>query len=280
MEERRVCMMEEKGMFRSAIGGFNKTDVLSYIDELTASWNEERVQLENQARADRERANEAEAVTAQAQTAHAATHTALETAQQEVAAAQAELAALRERLAVIDSLTAQNEALREKLAAMRTELDEALAKNNQLTHSLAQSEEKNQSSRAEMMAAEERLAVRETELTRRNERLAAMEAQLARYEAALGSSNGMKEKMDALVRPFADSAARRAEDTLDDTYAVIAALLAQLGELQGGIEEQKRALRQEKTASDTDYDRVVGGWFAKVKELADAAAERATHFFR
>ncbi len=29
--------MEEKGMFRSAIGGFNKTDVLNYIDNLTGA---------------------------------------------------------------------------------------------------------------------------------------------------------------------------------------------------------------------------------------------------
>ena len=34
--------MEEKGVFRTALGGFNKSDVLGYIDRITAEWDEER----------------------------------------------------------------------------------------------------------------------------------------------------------------------------------------------------------------------------------------------
>ena len=37
--------MAQNGLFRSAMGGFNKQDVLQYIDEITAAWDAERKQL-------------------------------------------------------------------------------------------------------------------------------------------------------------------------------------------------------------------------------------------
>lgn len=258
--------MEEKGMFRSAIGGFNKADVLNYIDELTGSWNEERVQLEQQAIADREAAETAAAKAEELQAAHEAMC--------------AELEAAEEELETVRPLAAQVQALEEQLAQMRTQLDEALAQNSQLTNKLAQSEEKTQSARAEMMAAEDRLSTREQELTQRNERLASLEAVVTRYEAVLGRCDGMKEHIDGIVRPFTESANRRAEETLDNTYALVAALLVQLGELQEGIDAQKRALRQEKTESDVKLSNVLNNWFNKAKELAGTTVDRATHFFR
>ncbi len=258
--------MEEKGMFRSAIGGFNKADVLNYIDSLTGSWNEERVQLEQQAIADREKAEAAAAKAEELQAAHEAM--------------TCELEALKEELEQVRPLAEQVQALEGQLAQMREELSEALAQNSQLTQKLAQSEEKSQSARAEMMAAEDRLSTREQELTQRNERLASLEAVVARYEAVLGRSDGMKEHLDNIIRPFTESANRRAEETLDNTYALIAALLAQLGELQDGIDKQKRALRQEKTESDVKLSNVLGNWFNKAKELAETSVDRATHFFR
>jgi septal ring factor EnvC (AmiA/AmiB activator) len=186
----------------------------------------------------------------------------------------------KEELEAARPLVEQVQTLTEQLEQMRNELNEALAQNGQLSHKLAQCEEKSQSARAEMMAAEERLVTREQELTQRNERLAALEARITQYEAVLGRCDGMKEHMDSIVRPFTESASRRAEDTLDNTYALITALLAQLGELQGGIEEQKRALRQEKAESDARLSTVLNNWFSKAKELADTTVDRATHFFR
>ena len=258
--------MEEKGVFRSAIGGFNKADVLNYIDGLTGSWNEERVQLEEQARTDRENAQNAIARAEELEAAHEAMSADLEAAEEELEAAR--------------PLVEQVQTLTEQLEQMRNELDEALAQNGQLSHKLAQCEEKSQSARAEMMAAEERLITREQELTQRNERLAALEARITQYEAVLGRCDGMKEHMDSIVRPFTESASRRAEDTLDNTDTLICALLAQLGELQNGIEEQKRALRQEKAESDARLSTVLNNWFSKAKELADTTVDRATHIFR
>jgi chromosome segregation ATPase len=190
------------------------------------------------------------------------------------------LEALEEELEQVRPLAEQVQALQEQLAQMQEELSEALAQNSQLNQKLAQSEEKSQSARAEMMAAEERLSTREQELTQRNERLASLEAVVARYEAALGRSDGMKEHLEGIVRPFTENASRRAEEMLDNTYAVIAALLAQLGELQEGLDAQKRALRQDKLESDAKLTSVLGNWFNKAKELAGTAADRATHFFR
>ncbi len=253
-------------MFRSALGGFNKADVLNYIDGLTGSWNEERVQLEEQARTDRDRAAQAEKAAAKAQ--------------EEQQASEADLKAALEALESIRPLAEQVEELKTQLAQARNDLSEALAEKSRLATSLAQSEEKSQSARVEMMAAEERLQAREAELTNRNQRIATLETLVTRYEAVLGHSGNMQEHIDGILRPFSDTAARRAESTLDDTYAVIAALLAQLGELQGSIEQQKRTLQQEKAETDATLNRVLGSWFTKAKELAETAAARTTHFFR
>ena len=38
--------MAQNGMFRGAFKGFNKQDVLQYIDEITAAWDTERKALE------------------------------------------------------------------------------------------------------------------------------------------------------------------------------------------------------------------------------------------
>ncbi len=253
-------------MFRSAIGGFNKADVLNYIDSLTGSWNEERVQLEQQAIADREKAEDAVNKAEELQAAN-------ETMSNEMKAMQTELEQMR-------SLARQMKEMAQQLSQMRNELNEALAENDQLSQKLAQSEEKSQSARAEMMAAEDRLATREQELSQRNERLASLEAVVAQYESALGRCDGMKEHIGGIVRPFTEGASRRAEETLDNTYALVAALQTQLGELQEGIDKQKRALRQEKLESDSRLNGVLNNWFNKAKELADTAADRATHFFR
>ena len=43
--------MAQNGMFRNAMGGFNKQDVLRYIDEITAAWDAERKALTEQAEA-------------------------------------------------------------------------------------------------------------------------------------------------------------------------------------------------------------------------------------
>lgn len=253
-------------MFRSALGGFNKADVLNYIDGLTGSWNEERVQLEQQALIDRETAEKATARAEELESAHEAM--------------QCDMEALEEELDAIRPLADQVKAMTEQLEQMRAELDETLAQNARLNQALSQCEEKCQSARAEMMAAQERLSTREAELTHRNERLAALEATVARYEAVLGRCDGMKEHFDGIIRPFTERAHRRAEDALDNTYGLIATLLAQLGELQSGIEEQKRALRQEKADGDAKLTATLNTWFSKVKELAGNAADRATHFFR
>ena len=42
--------MAQNGMFRNAFRGFNKQDVLQYIDEITAAWDEERKALDQTAK--------------------------------------------------------------------------------------------------------------------------------------------------------------------------------------------------------------------------------------
>lgn len=81
--------MEEKGVFRSALGGFNKQDVLQYIDQITGEWDEERQDLLNQAVAEREQAQQQGAAAAEAAAALAEAQQQLEALRGELAKVQA-----------------------------------------------------------------------------------------------------------------------------------------------------------------------------------------------
>ena len=75
--------MAQNGMFRKSFKGFNKQDVLQYIDEITAAWDVERKALEataNEAVAARE--------ALQASTDEALAQAAAAAEQQRVAEAQ------------------------------------------------------------------------------------------------------------------------------------------------------------------------------------------------
>ncbi|MBE6778153.1 MAG: hypothetical protein E7541_02060 [Ruminococcaceae bacterium] len=252
--------MEQKGIFRSAMRGFNKSDVLTYIDQITGEWHEERVQLTQQA----------EEAARESQRASDEARQAVEAAQATVDEAQQQLAAMREQL----------EQLTEQLQEMTAQRDVAVTEKAALEEQLQAEQEKAHTATAEMMAAEERLQTRDGEVATLREQLTDLQGQMAAYGDALGRGDEMKTHLDGIARPFMETANRTAVDTLDNVHTVLEALLGQLGELRDDVALRRSTLRQQKTESDEQFAEAVDAWVEKVRHLAKDSAGRTTRFFR
>ncbi len=240
-------MMGNNGIFRSAIGGFNKKDVLQYIDQITGEWNAERQQLTTTAAAAQEEA-QLQAKAAEAQAASVAAMTAqlqqLQETLAEVTATAQAVPALQEQL---DTLNGENEALRAKLDAAD----------------------------AAAQASGEQTASLQREVNAQN-------GQLAEYRLLLGQSRTAHAHMQSIVRPLMDDTNRRAIDTLDNVQTVISALLDQLGELQSSIATQQQAQRDAAADDATRLTDALDHWLDRANRLAaDApAGSAAPRFFR
>lgn len=239
--------MGKNGIFRSAIGGFNKKDVLQYIDQITGEWNTEREELTATAAAAQEEAQlQASAAEAQAATVAAMTAQLLELQETlaEVTATAQAVPALREQL---DTLNGENESLRKKLDAA----DAAAQASNEQADSL------------------------QREVTAQN-------GQLAEYRLLLGQSRSAHAHMQSIVRPFMDDANRRTADTLDNVQTVISALLAQLGELQSSVAAQQQAQRDAAVGDAERLKDTLDRWLDRANRLAadDPAGSAAPRFFR
>ena len=255
-----MIKMEEKGIFRSAIGGFNKNDVLTYIDRITGEWNEERVQLTETAETARQEAQEA-----------------IATAQQTVTEAQATVAEAEERLAAMEAKLSE---ITEQLAEMTAQRDVAVTEKAALAEQLQQEQDKTRTAVDEMMASEERLQTREQEITALQQKLDEQQQQIARYAAVLGQSDSMQGHVEGIVRPFVEDANRRAADTLTSVHTLLDAMLTQMSELKTDVEAQQTALRQHKAESDSRLADTLEAWMDKARQTAQDAAGRVTRFFR
>lgn len=237
--------MGKNGIFRSAIGGFNKNDVLQYIDRITGEWDAERQELTQTAAAAQEEAQlQASAAEAQAATV-AAMQTQLQQLQEtlaEVTATAQAVPALREQL---DTLNGENEALRAKLNAADAATEAASEKNVSLQREMDEQNNK-----------------------------------LAEYRVLLGHSRTAHAHMQNIVRPFMDDANRRTADTLDNVQAVISALLAQLAELQSSVAAQQQAQRDAAADDAARLTDTLDRWLDRANRLAADTPAAAPRFFR
>ena len=267
--------MEEQGIFRSAIGGFHKGDVLAYIDQITSRWEEERQQLQQQLTQAQKQAEE--------QTALA------ETARQTAAQQAEELAALRRQSAEQEQELEALRPLQERLAALEETLRQTLAARNEaeercrtLETENAHAKEQQQGATAEMMAAEERLNTRTGELAACEKRLEGAMSRIARYEAVLGRVDTMEDHVDGLVRPYLEKTAAAADQTLADTRAAVEDMLARLGQLSDELTRRQNALCSAKADTDARLADTLSGWLRTAQE-AQAPADGSDpdgRFFR
>jgi len=269
--------MAQNGMFRSAMGGFNKQDVLQYIDEITAAWNTERQELEQQAEA----ATAAQKELSDA--AQAAEYRAVE-AEQKAQVVEAQLAEVQQQMYDATAILAESRTSIEELTA---QLNAALKRCSELENEIAAVTNQRDDAIAAVADAREQLTARDgieqqLEESRRQsrqqgEQITAMQQAITRYEKVLGSADSAHERMDGIVRPFLEQANRQADETLNSVQAVLAGVLAQLGELQGSVEQRRQALHRCKADSDSRLTAAFGDWLEQARGVTNPYDH---HFFR
>ncbi len=269
--------MAQSGMFRTAMGGFNKQDVLQYIDEITGAWNAERTALEQQAAeaADQrdkllEQTQQSMVKAKEADQRAQVAETQLAEAQQQMYDATAELSihrtaaeSLREQLEEALRRVAQLEA---EVQAVTDQRDEAIA---------AVADAKSQQNDTQSLTRQ--LEESHQQNRRLSDQIDSMQQAIARYEQVLGDVETAGERVSGIVRPFIEQSNRQADETLDSVQAVLAAVLAQLGELQGSVEQRRLALQRCKADSDSRLTAAFGDWLGKVPDTAPVSGN---HFFR
>ncbi len=269
--------MAQNGLFRIAMRGFHKQDVLQYIDDVTAAWNEERVQLEQQTQAavqEQEQAaaaaKQADAQSAEAQRRAQVAETQLAETQEQVYRAAAELA---ESQAALADLTAQLEQARCRIAQLEQQVADTAAERDEAIAAVADARQ--QAAECDRMRGQ--LQDRHQHIQRQSEQLAALQKKVDRYEKVLGDAESAQQHIDNIVRPFLDQANRQADETLDSVQAVLAGVLAQLGELQGSVDQRRQALRRCKSDSDSRLSSAFGDWLGQTRE---PSPPRDRYFFR
>ncbi len=269
--------MEDGGIFRSAFRGFNKADVLGYIDQITGEWETERQEL----------ATTTSDIRKECQQAVAQRDSLQSTADELREQNRSLLSKLEETDSRVEALSGQLTAaadsirrLEEEKAKLTESLSAAEAENRALHGQLTSAEEKCRVATTEMMAAEEHLQTRESELNDRNRQLTDMESCLERYEAILGQTDGIGQHMDGIVRPFMEESHVCTDQTLERVSTALGAALEQLGELRTSVDGQRGTLREKKQTADARLADRLNEWMTQAREAAEQAAERVTRFFR
>lgn len=267
--------MAQNGMFRKSFKGFNKQDVLQYIDEITAAWDEERKDL---AAAAEEAVAAKEALQTSADEALAQAAAALE--QQQVAETQ--LAEVQQKLY---DTTADLTVAATTIEEMATQLEEAQRRLAQLEQELAATANERDSAIAALADAKAQLAVNTAttqqleesrrQVGRQNEQIATLRQTIERYESVMGDADTVHQKMEGIVRPYIEQTGRQADETLNTVQTSLDALLAQLTNLQNAIDHSRAALRQSKADSDSRLTDALDEWLANAQD----ASGNSRHFF-
>ena len=268
--------MAQNGMFRNALSGFNKQDVLQYIDEITAAWDEERKALDQTAKdaLAAQEALQATADEAQAQAAAAAE-------QQQVAEAQ--LAEVQQKL--FDT-TADLTVAATTIEEMATQLEEAQRRLAQLEQELAATADERDNAIAALADAKEQLTDAQAsrqqlddsrrQVSAQNEQIASMRQSIQRYENIVGNADTAAQRMDGIVRPFIEQANQQTDETLYSLQNALTAILGQLNELQGDIDRRRQTLQSNKSDSDVRLATALNEWLT----AAHGAGNHGNGFFQ
>ena len=269
--------MAQNGLFRSAMGGFKKQDVLQYIDDITAAWNTERQELQQQAEAAKAAQQELMEANDAASTAAAAANHKAQVAEAQLAEAQKQVydttADLAKSRAAADELAAQLEDALRRVAQLEATVTAVTAQRDEAIAAVADARAQLENNTTVAAELEDSRQV----CRRQEEQITAMQQAINRYERVLGDADTAQERADSIVRPFIEQANRQADETLDSVQAVLAGVLAQLGELQGSVEQRRQALRRCRADSDSRLSSAFGDWLGQAKDPYPPAPRR---FFR
>ena len=235
--------MAQNGVFRNAMRGFNKQDVLLYIDNITAVWENERRDLEQKlgeatAIQDslRNYANQLK-VYATAVTQHR------QKAEAQLAHTQKQLATTAEDLSVaattVEELAAQLDEAQQRIAT----LEEAAS-----TATTARDEAVTSAHYVQEHIAAKEAAIRDLEDSRRiireqNKQIETLQLSIENYEKTIKNMEAAHQEADSKMRPLIDEANRHADETITDVQTVLTSVLSQLNVLQSSMDHRRQALR-------------------------------------
>lgn len=267
--------MAQNGMFRNAFRGFNKQDVLQYIDEITAAWDTERKALEettNEAVAAQETL-QATADEAQAQAAAAAE--AQQTAEAQLSDVQQKLADTTADLTVaagtIEEMAIQLEEAQRRLAQLEQELHATADERDNAIAALADAKEQ----LAATAGVAQQLEDSRRQVSRQNEQINSMRQTISRYENVLGNADAVHEKVSGIVRPYIEQTAADADEALSNAQATLDILMTRLNDLQNGLDASRTALKQNTADSDARLVDALDDWLASAQD----ANGNSRHFF-
>lgn len=243
--------MAQNGVFRNAMRGFNKQDVLLYIDNITAVWENERRDLEQklgEATAIQESLRDyadqlkvyATAVTQHRQKAEA-----------QLAHAQKQLSTTAEDLSVaattVEELAAQLEEAQQRI----TQLEEEAA-----TATTARDEAYTATRHVQEYITAKDAALRDLEDSRRiireqNKQIDMMQQSIDNYEKTIKDMEAAHKEADNKMRPLIDMANRQADEALTDVQIVLNSVLTQLNVLQSSVDHRRQTLRDNQVEGDS-----------------------------
>lgn len=266
--------MAQNGMFRKSFKGFNKQDVLQYIDEITAAWDTERKALEattNEAVAARDTmqaaADEAQAQAAAAIEQQQVTETQLAEAQQKLYDTTADLTVAA---TTIEEMATQLEEAQRRILQLEQELATTANERDNAIASLADAKQ-------QLITAadtQQQLDESRRQVAHQNEQITSMRQTIDRYENVVGDADAVGQKVSGIVRPYIQQTAADADAALDNAQSTIDALLAQLDNLQNSLDASRAALKQNTADSNSRLSDALDDWLASAQSIGNSR-----HFF-
>ena len=260
--------MAQNGMFRKSFKGFNKQDVLQYIDEITAAWDVERKALEATA-------NEAVAAKEALQTTAEEAKAQADAALQQQQIAETQLAEAQQKLY---DTTADLTVAATTIEEMATQLEEAQRRLAQLEQELNTTADERDNAIAALADAKEQLAATagtaqqleesRRQVGRQSEQIAEMQQTIDRYESVVGDADNLHEKVSGIVRPYMEKTAADADAALGNVQATLDNLLAQLDNLQNSLDNSRNALKRATMDSDNRLTDALDDWLTSAQGIS------------
>lgn len=258
--------MAQNGMFRNAFRGFNKQDVLQYIDEITAAWDQERKELEQKAEDAVAAQQAAQAAADEAQALAAAAVELQQTAQVQLAEAQQQLASTAADLSVaattIEEMATQLEEEQRRMALLEQELTATASERDNAIAALADAKEQ----LTDAQTTRQQLEECRRQLSRQEQQIAEMGQTIRRYESVLGDADTAAQKVSDVIRPCIRQTADQADEALHDTQNFLTGLICQLSEMNDELSGMRGEIQKSAADSDARLSAVLNDWLSAAQD--------------
>lgn len=285
--------MADSGSFRSSMGGFNKKDVLAYIDAQQARHAEEAAQMQAELERWRQHCETAEAALTEERRSQEALRTAVNTAAEEKQALEKRVELLenaqedyRRRAAESDDLRRENRRLAEKLEAREQQAQaETAVRLRELTAERDALLAKIRENEASRQNDEDRLRAKLEESCGECEK---WKAAGQRYQELIGDVGSFIMEIRAMGQRFLETSYKRSESCLDALDDAVASLERQMADNRSDVEQARQELLENSTSAGLRMEELVQALEEaadkanqeKPASLSDEDKDNAAEFFR